>query len=71
MSEVILLAIADSLGTVSTCSKGITRKHAAQEARIWLQLSPVCRHYCTLLNINHEAMLERLTTKWQDDELVV
>ena len=71
LSEVILLAIADSLGTVSTCTKGVTRADSARQAREWLQRSPVCRHYCSLLDIDHQAMLDRLAPRWQRQKVTI
>ncbi len=65
LCEVILLAIVDSLGKARTRTNGTTIEEAAERARAWLQRSPVCRHYCALVDIDHQAMLDRLARHWQ------
>ena len=65
IAEVLLLAVTDSLGGALLCGKGISKMEAASMARKWLISSPVCAHYCTLVDIDHRVMIERLQLKWR------
>jgi|GEM_PF-6186570 len=59
--EVLLLAVVDSLG-------GEARKVSEYDqelARVWLERSPVCRYYCTLVDIDYRAMIDRLNKRWR------
>lgn len=59
--EVLLLAVVDSLG-------GEVRKvneYDQELARVWLERSPVCRYYCTLVDIDYQAMIDRLNKRWR------
>ena len=64
IEEVILLAVTDSLGGALLCGKLISKAEAADMARKWLIDCPVCRHYCTLVDIDHQAMIDRLKPRW-------
>lgn len=64
--EVIRLAIIDSLGNAMSLQSGANKQEAAELARVWLERSPVCRHYCALVGIDYRAMLERLAVAWAD-----
>lgn len=64
--EVILLAIVDSYGNAMSLQSGADKQEAAELARVWLERSPVCRHYCVLAGIDYRAMIERLAVTWAD-----
>lgn len=64
--EVILLAIVDSQGNAMSLQSGANKQDAAELARVWLERSPVCRHYCALVGIDYRAMIERLAVTWAD-----
>lgn len=64
--EVILLAIVDSQGNAMSLQSGRNKQEAAELARVWLERSPVCRHYCGLVGIDYRAMMERLAFTWAD-----
>ncbi len=34
-----------------------------EKAQVWLQTKH-CEHYCTLVGINYQAMIERLRAEW-------
>jgi len=64
--EILLLAIVDSRGNAMSLQSGANRQEAAELARVWLERSPVCRHYCALIGIDYQAMIERLAVTWAD-----
>lgn len=59
--EVLLLAVVDSLG-------GEVRRVSEYDqelARVWLERSPVCKYYCVLIGVDHQAMIDRLKKRWR------
>ena len=68
LCEVISLAIDDSLGKAPAGVTGKTKAEAAAQARAWLESSPVCRYYCALVDIDHQAMIDRLGRHWRQQK---
>lgn len=65
LSAIIHRAIEESLkpGAITNVKKHLKTAYM-DNARYWLRNSDTCKHYCALIDLCHETMVERLELQW-------
>jgi len=51
------------LGAITGVPKHI-KPQRMNEARAWLRYNEICKYYCSLLDLCHDTMINRLEKQW-------